>query len=150
MVSRVPMQFSSYQLDACDLLVNRLRIKLREHFGQVKAFSHQKEVSNFILFSASFFRLICIDNFVFPLNRSSLFRPNSWLTSMTVNFRMETSQINQLSSLTITIKEILPFLTTQQPIIRQMVFLWCLIMLPRETTIPNLCFSRAGSSSRIR
>ena len=41
-------QFSSYKLDACELLGNRIHKKLRQHFSQIKAFASYREVSPYI------------------------------------------------------------------------------------------------------
>ena len=39
------IQVTSYQLDACELLGNRIHKKLREHFDRIKAFATYQEVS---------------------------------------------------------------------------------------------------------
>ena len=44
--AKVPkIQVTSYQLDACELLSNRIHKKLREHFDIIKAFAIYQEVS---------------------------------------------------------------------------------------------------------
>lgn len=39
------IQFTGYQLDACDLICNRVNKKIREYFGAIRAFVDMQEVS---------------------------------------------------------------------------------------------------------